>query len=129
MTKIYIPKFYTNITERSTKDSGDDGAQGFRFLPTVIFPSTFLCAVNQSRALITSERYHVVIATNIHVDRIPRRLDGAVEYAGEVSVRASGRCREGLSHWTSFHGLSIVRNAICASKPDVTVVTYKKPNK
>jgi hypothetical protein len=40
-----MTKFYTNVTERSTKDFGDDGARGFSFLPTVIFPSTLLWAM------------------------------------------------------------------------------------
>jgi hypothetical protein len=74
------------------------------FLPTVRLPSDLLSL----KVLVTSKGYHIIITTNIPVNRIARQLEGTIrKHAGRGNI-TSGERYGGLIHGTSFCGLSRV---------------------
>jgi hypothetical protein len=83
-----------------------------QFLATVRFSSGVLSL----KALLTSKRYHIIITTNIPVNRLARQLEGNIrKHAGRGNVTPGGRY-ERLIHETSFWGLSGVAGFMTSHK-------------
>jgi hypothetical protein len=68
VSNIGIVNFYTEVTERSPVDGGDEDVRGSSH-PCLHYPQPALAYANQPHALVFGEGYHVVITAK-------RLLDG-----------------------------------------------------
>jgi hypothetical protein len=102
---FYLLDCYTEPTERSPKDGGDDGLRGFPLSACCYIPLRHpLVYTLQPKALVTSE----VVISNVRVKRKATQLERNMEEcAGGGNVKAMEMWRETL-HGTSFRGLTIV---------------------
>jgi hypothetical protein len=103
---------YTKATETRPRDGGDEDAPGFSVSKTCCFSLQFPTAyVNQPKALVASEVYHVIININRLVDGMDRLPEGHMgNYSGWGSVKTRGICGRA--------------RCMCPCNTDVTGLTY-----
>jgi hypothetical protein len=74
-------------------DGVDNDIQGFPFSAVCSIPFPILLAqVNQPISPVASKCYHMVISTNIHVNRTTQLEDNIEMYATEENTQFNGKC-------------------------------------
>jgi hypothetical protein len=106
---LYLEILCTEAMEKSPVNGGGDSTQGFPHPAYWCIPlQLYLAYISQPRVLVATEDYHVIVITNIPVNRIAEQLEGNIgKYARRGNVTAQARYHFGQCMGHPFHGLNI----------------------